>query len=147
MKWSLDHFPPEIVSPILRRLVAKYLGDESQLFENLYLSRGDIQKLLNAGMEIGGHGFTHRPLGKLYYYDQLNELSRCATTLRDLIGRRPLMLSYPSGDFTPITMRIAEHLGFSNAFTIQKCTVESSPGPLEIGRFDCISIPSPAELQ
>ena len=98
-------------------------------------------------MEIGGHGFTHRPLGKLYHRDQFEELRACAETLRGFVGNRALLLSYPSGDFTPITVRIAGHLGFSHAFTIRRASVERSPDPLEIGRFDCNRLPEPGEFQ
>lgn len=140
MKWTLDFLDTNIVSPILGRLVAKHLGDESQLFEKTYLSLDDVHLLLDCGMIIGGHGYTHCVLNGLYYRDQLCELSACAHAIKAVIGPRELMLTYPSGGYTPLTLRLAEHVGFSKAFTITKSFVEDSPGPLEIGRYDCIDL-------
>jgi peptidoglycan/xylan/chitin deacetylase (PgdA/CDA1 family) len=140
MKWTLDHLDADIVSPVLQSLIAKYCGDEKLLFEEFYLSLNDICHLLDNGMIIGGHGYTHQQLNTLSYRDQLCELMACAHAIKAVIGTRELMLSYPSGGYTPLTVRLVKHAGYSKAFTTVKISVEQSSEPLEIGRFDCIDL-------
>ena len=144
LKWTLDHLDPELVTPILRTLIAEHVGSESSLAADMYLNAADVGALLGAGMEVGGHGHTHTPLGQLYYKDQHAEMDSCRTIMRSLIGERPLLLSYPSGSYTPLTLRLAEHMGFSAGLTIRPEPVTQQTPSLELGRYDCTKLPLPA---
>ncbi|MGZ6988913.1 MAG: polysaccharide deacetylase family protein [Thermoanaerobaculia bacterium] len=63
------------------------------------LSADEIRALHAAGVEIGSHGATHRPLTRLSDDDLLRELAGSKDTLERLTGGAVTSFCYPYGDF------------------------------------------------
>lgn len=137
MKWMLDFCDPEIVEPIMADIFNDYIGDEETIFDEIYLSAKDIQKLLDAGMELGVHGHSHRQLGIMTFLKQEEELAKAKKIITPIIKTSPLYLSYPSGSYNPLTLRIAIKHGYEAAITINKHDNLPDTSKYELGRYDC----------
>jgi peptidoglycan/xylan/chitin deacetylase (PgdA/CDA1 family) len=143
LKWMLDYLDQDIMKPVLDDVFGKYFGNEKQIFEDMYLSEADLVLLLSEGMEIGVHGHSHRQLGFLSYFDQDKEIRTAGEIMRPLIGKRPLFMSYPSGSYSPLTIRLLEKYGYDAAVTINKHRNDSETSRFELGRYDCVDITAP----
>lgn len=62
-----------------------------------YLSRAQLLRLREAGMEIGSHGCSHRPLTALPAAEMADELRRSRDLLEQLLGGPVSLLSLPHG--------------------------------------------------
>jgi peptidoglycan/xylan/chitin deacetylase (PgdA/CDA1 family) len=140
LKWMLDYLDQDIMKPVLDDVFAKYLGDERQIFGKLYLSASDIVSLKDEGMEIGVHGHSHRQLGPLTYREQGMELEKAKEIMIPLIGKQPLLMSYPSGSYSPLTIRLLRKFGYRAAATISKHINSPETSEFELGRYDCVDI-------
>ena len=140
MKWMLDYLDPQIIEPILQKVFNKFYPDEESIFDNMYLNRSDIKKMIEAGMEIGVHGYTHRQLGSMTFDEQDKEISAATSALKDIVGSMPLYMSYPSGSYNPLTIRLLKKYNYDAAVTIKKYENSVSTPRYEMGRFDCIDI-------
>ncbi len=140
LKWMLDYIDTSIIDPILDAVFKKHLGEESDYFSSIYLSKSDVDNLIACGIEIGAHGYRHKPLGTLYYSDQEKEVRRVTEDMRLIIGDKPLYMSYPSGSYSPLTMRLLDKYGYTGAVTINKHENTNSTPKYELGRYDCIDV-------
>jgi len=140
LKWTLDHLDYEIVNPIITSIFKRYFKNEAKIAEKLYLSKADIKLMSSKGMEIGTHGFLHKPLGGLYYKDQEAEISKSVGILKKIIGGKPLYMSYPSGSYNPLTIKLLEKYKFAGAVTINKHLNKTPFNKFELGRYDCIDL-------
>lgn len=82
------------------------------------LSPDEVLALRDAGLEIGSHGFSHRPLIELGDADCRDELRRSREVLEALIGRPVRFLAYPRGGHDQRVRRAAERAGFTHAFAL-----------------------------
>jgi peptidoglycan/xylan/chitin deacetylase (PgdA/CDA1 family) len=138
MKWMLDFADASIIDPILDEVFIKYIGDEEAAFDNIYLSNSDMNELLSNGMELGVHGYSHKSLGTLYFKDQEIEIQNATSAIRGIIGNQSLYMSYPSGSYSPLTIRLLEKYGYKAAITINKHDNNKTTPKFELGRYDCI---------
>jgi len=67
--------------------------------------------LIEAGHEIGIHGWIHELNSILPYEAECDLMFRSADQLEKITGVRPVGLRTPSWDFSPNTLRIEEELG------------------------------------
>jgi len=128
---------PDIRKIFIDYLFNKYVtNDESELFEQLYLSVENIKVMMDYGMYFGSHGFSHQWLNKLNYEKQKNEILKSIKFLDDIeVNKNELMISYPFGGYNENTIKILQQnnykLGFStnagkaylsknNAFSLQR---------------------------
>lgn len=140
MKWILDFLDYDIIEPILDKTFEEELGSEHAAFDKLYLSKEDMISLYKEGNEIGAHGRYHRQLGQLSVRDQELELEH-SKEIGSMLGiKETRSISYPSGSYSPLTLRICEKLGFKYGFTIKKHMNSKESETLTLGRFDCVDI-------
>jgi peptidoglycan/xylan/chitin deacetylase (PgdA/CDA1 family) len=137
LKWMLDFLDFDIIDPILSDVFKKYIGDEEEIFDEIYLSGDDLYLLLNEGMEIGVHGHSHRQLGEMSFKEQEHEMVSAKDILMPFVLDKPLYISYPSGSYNPLTLRLAEYYGYEAGVTILKHGNGSSTNRFELGRYDC----------
>lgn len=78
-----------------------------------YCRREQLRELAAAGMEIGGHGHTHRFLADLDDADLDDELARSRGALSDILGQEVVQMSFPGGRTSPRALRAAREAGFS----------------------------------
>lgn len=71
------------------------------------------RRIVDAGHEIGVHGWIHELNSKLEFADERDLLRRSMDTLEEITGKRPTGFRSPSGDFSKNTLQILRELGFS----------------------------------
>lgn len=76
-----------------------------------------IREMVRAGMSIGSHTVSHRPLGNLSIAEAQTELSLSRFALEDMIGQAVQSVSYPRGSYNNDTLKLVEDNGYIDGFT------------------------------
>ena len=87
---------------------------------------------------LGAHTHTHAMLSLLPREAQLAEISRSATTLANITGRRPRFVAYPygsEGDYNTDSYRAAKDAGLEAAFVNHACRFDPKSLPFRIPRY------------
>jgi peptidoglycan/xylan/chitin deacetylase (PgdA/CDA1 family) len=71
------------------------------------------RRIVDAGHEIGVHGWIHELNSKLEGADEFDLLRRSLDTLDKITGKRPVGFRSPSADFSKNTLQIIKELGFA----------------------------------
>ena len=71
-----------------------------------------LQKLKDAGHEIGNHGFFHKDQDKLDYAQNKSEILNNHNLIKELLGVEMNLFAPPSGAYSSITLDVAESLGY-----------------------------------
>jgi peptidoglycan/xylan/chitin deacetylase (PgdA/CDA1 family) len=82
-----------------------------------YLTKFQINSLVNAGMEIGSHSFSHQNMTKLSQYDVIFEFKKSKKIIEDCISREINAFSFPYGKFNKELVLYAQQCGYSKIFT------------------------------
>ena len=83
-----------------------------------YLDASALRELAAMpGVTIGAHGYTHRPLTRLDDVALAEELRRSIDALSDVLGWRPVAMSYPHGAVDGRVVRFVGDAGFKVAAT------------------------------
>ncbi|WP_372617603.1 polysaccharide deacetylase family protein [Falsiroseomonas sp.] len=96
----------------------------------------ELAAMQRAGIAIGGHGMTHRPLTEVS--DAAAELAGCRTRLAELgLGGTSPAFSFPHGRVTPALVAEARAAGFGRCFTSAQHLVSRAglDSPAGIGRL------------
>jgi peptidoglycan/xylan/chitin deacetylase (PgdA/CDA1 family) len=113
---SIDH--PRFFEHLHER--AEVTADVAALGRDLFMSWDQVRELKDAGMEIGGHTYTHPVLSRIPEKAQRDELSRAKERLEAESGGRVRMMAYPVGGrdaFDGVTKRLAREAGYRMAFS------------------------------
>jgi peptidoglycan/xylan/chitin deacetylase (PgdA/CDA1 family) len=98
-----------------------------------------MQELLAAGMQVGAHGYSHRPLGVLDETSTMTELTGSKNFLEDALGISIVNMSYPYGRpgsaVARETVRLAEEAGYQRAALVLFRRVQPADSLLELPRF------------
>ena len=73
----------------------------------------EVQKIYDAGHEIGNHGYSHKDMPTMNYEDILVDIQKCNETIRSITGHSPTLLRAPSGAYDNKTISAAENLGMT----------------------------------
>lgn len=76
------------------------------------LYRDDVDRIVEAGHEVGVHGWIHERNSQLPGDEERRLIEQAVETLTELTGRRPVGLRTPSWDYSPNTLQIVRDLGF-----------------------------------
>ncbi len=79
------------------------------------LNECDLRRLTTLGVEIGGHGHTHRRLDELGDQELAAELTVCRRSLAATTGTEVTSFSYPHGSHDQRTRRAAAAAGYRSA--------------------------------
>ena len=55
----------------------------------------EVQKIYDAGHEIGNHGYSHKDLPTMNYENILLDIQKCNETVRNITGHSPTLLRPP----------------------------------------------------
>lgn len=123
--------------------MAKPLLDKHGYTATLFLITGSVGKkgnltweqlkqLAAAGYEMGSHTVSHLNLTKRggtspqVHQDRVREeLANSFSTLQAKLGRPPVALAYPFGNYDTFTMRAAKDAGYQLAFSIDPGAVDN----------------------
>ncbi|MCI0653154.1 MAG: polysaccharide deacetylase family protein [Methylococcaceae bacterium] len=112
---ALKHRPPEQRSAGTRFIASM----ASELPDDLMMSGAQVKKLVDAGMEIGGHTVSHPILAALDREEARREILDGKNALEKLTGKSVSFFAYPNGkpgrDYTDFHRRILPGLGFKAA--------------------------------
>lgn len=97
----------------------------------LMLDESELRRLVDAGIDVGGHTVNHPILATLSYTDARREIADGANWLARVVGRQPVSFAYPNGrpgrDFDESHMRLVREAGFELAVSTEwNCAVRSS---------------------
>ena len=109
-----------VVLPLLQKynakgsffVINKDMGDETHMNEQ------EIKGLIDAGMELGSHTYSHGPLGKIEEKYLVWELDTSRYWLKKKFdGYIVRTLAYPNGSYNPTVIAAAKKYGFYRALT------------------------------
>jgi len=72
-----------------------------------------VQKIVNAGFEIGSHGHKHDNYSQMTDEEITRQLRTAHTILTETAGREPKLLRLPNGDFDKRVLAIADRMGYT----------------------------------
>lgn len=144
-KRILQHVLEEAVTQkILEELFQRYVKcDSIEIADKLYMTMNEIEKLIELGMYVGSHTYSHKWLNKLPKVAQEREIDLSLDFLR-LVGAptKEWIMCYPYGGYNLDTL---------NILTDRKCVVGLTTKPgmanitsrnrLELDRFDTNDLP------
>lgn len=158
--WQANRFdPPEVIyvkrmlqvglpAALRARLAAGLFSrhvseDESGFAEDLYVSEHELKEMLDGGMEIGSHGYSHNWLNSLGILEQSDDIDRSLALLADLgVAREGFFFCYPYGAYTAETMELLKRRGCGCAMTTKVGLADIDPkGVLEMARIDTNDLP------
>jgi peptidoglycan/xylan/chitin deacetylase (PgdA/CDA1 family) len=143
LQWVL---PESVRSAVTTKLFQEYVSNDERGFaQELYMDISQLRAMLSAGMEIGGHGYNHRWLGKLSSNEQADEIQRTVNLLGSVAGRAPAdwVMCYPFGSYNSETLQLVAGKGCACGVTT-KVGLANISSPLELARFDTNDLPTSA---
>lgn len=132
--------PLDVRARVLDTLFRKHVGEPAEWAKKWYLSADDVRNLQADKHSIGGHGFTHEPLGRLSAEEQVSDLKRSFESLVGVLGRGNYPFSFPYGSFDEGSKEACESAGFAGAFTTQSRWCNESDKAFQIPRIDTINV-------
>jgi peptidoglycan/xylan/chitin deacetylase (PgdA/CDA1 family) len=75
------------------------------------LHRESMRHIVEAGHEVGLHGWIHERNSQLAESDERALMQRSLAALQEITGRRPVGMRTPSWDYSPHTLKLARELG------------------------------------
>ena len=136
---------------ILDELFREHIGDSGEFAAALYLSRGMVREMADAGMTFGFHTENHQVLSRLSRAQQLAEIGHGVRLVRELTGQWSVPFCYPYGHphtYNADTLAILAEVGYSMAFTTVRRPADPVSDPrFELPRFDTRDLPISAGEQ
>lgn len=71
----------------------------------------EVQKIYDAGHEIGNHSYSHKDMPSMNYENISLDIQKCNETVRNITGHSPSLFRAPSGYYDNKTISAAEELG------------------------------------
>jgi peptidoglycan/xylan/chitin deacetylase (PgdA/CDA1 family) len=93
------------------------------------LTEADLGRLAARGVEIGGHGHTHRRLDELGEQELDVELTVCRRSLAAAVGTEITAFSYPFGSHDRRTRQAVAAAGYRCACGVRPAAAASAPQP------------------
>lgn len=112
----------------------------------LMLNEGELHRLAQAGIDVGGHTVNHPILAKLPEDEARREIVDGAGWLARVVGRQPVSFAYPNGrpglDFNAVHMRIARDAGFELAVSTEWGCATRESDPFALPRVSFCDTPA-----
>lgn len=139
--------PFEVRETILDALFQSVVKrEQAQVARELYMTSEDLLALLDAGMDIGGHGATHQWLGALSKSEQQSEVDGTRSMLKQFgLSADRWVMSYPLGNYNVDTIALLQDSGCAAAFTTRQAVIESFAARYEFPRLDTNDLPTNAD--
>jgi peptidoglycan/xylan/chitin deacetylase (PgdA/CDA1 family) len=122
--------------PAIAFVTPSRLGGEDAIGRSL--TWRELEVLIEAGIEIGSHGWTHVPMATLDAGAMAEQAFRSKETLEHITGRRVTAFAYPYGtraDFSAATRRALVDAGYRIAFSSQHGAIHPDTDPLLLPRI------------
>jgi glycosyltransferase involved in cell wall biosynthesis/peptidoglycan/xylan/chitin deacetylase (PgdA/CDA1 family) len=103
------------------------------------LDADGLRDLASAGIEVGSHAMTHRPLPRLEEDEIVTEVAASAQRLESFGLPRPRALSYPHGESSPTVESAAREAGYLAAFTVTPGIADRSASRWALPRVEVLA--------
>jgi len=136
--------PNEIRIKILEKLFEKYVNIQPQKFsEELYMSINELKELLNNGMYVGGHGYSHLRFNEKNRTEQKKEINLTINFLEDIRAQtKNWIMCYPFSSYNYETISLLKEMDCSIGLTINEGINELNiQNNFELLRFDTNDFP------
>jgi peptidoglycan/xylan/chitin deacetylase (PgdA/CDA1 family) len=136
--------PGPVRAAITARLFEEHAGtEEATVAKELYMDLAQLQAMVRAGMEVGGHGADHVWLDSLSRADQAHEIERTVAFLAQVHGHRPVgwVMCYPFGAYNADTLDLLPGVGCALGLTTRVDLVPDLRAPFELARLDTNDLP------
>ena len=130
--------------PALAFAVSKRLGGTNDWDKSLgvppmqLLDADGLRALAKGGVAIGAHSRTHSKLSGLSEDQLADEIGGSLTDLEALGLDRPLLFSYPHGDYDRRVRQAIEDAGLKAAFTVEPNFVQPGQEPYSVPRIEVL---------
>ena len=93
----------------------------SRIDQGGYLTKNEIKKLSdNPLFSIGSHSATHPNFFTASQENQIKEIIQSQTSIRDITGAKPADFCFPSGQYSPDSLKILAQYNFKTAVTTEE---------------------------
>lgn len=136
--------PKGLRSEIVSTLFNSYVGiSQSDFANDLYLSCTDVQNLINAGMYVGSHGFSHLWMNQEDFASQEKEINMSIEFLESVgADISEWIMCYPYGAYNQDTIKIISKKGCVAALTTEVAkAILSRECAFKLPRFDTNDFP------
>lgn len=138
-----------LAQPLRTRLVDEFFAsavaaDPREFGRELYMDAEQLREMVAAGMEVGGHGLSHRWLDQLDEAQQRHEITGSLGFLATLgVPASGRTFCYPYGAYNEVTLRLLAELGCQCAFTTKVGTFQAHAQAdlLQVPRMDTNDFP------
>jgi peptidoglycan/xylan/chitin deacetylase (PgdA/CDA1 family) len=121
-------------------LFERFIGSPTEWARHCYLRWDQLRAMQERGHTIGGHGYSHEPLGRMNAGDQRRDIEAVAAVLNEGLGREARPLSLPFGSFNEMTSRFCREAGFAHAFTTERDWIDAAANLTLLPRIDTIHV-------
>jgi peptidoglycan/xylan/chitin deacetylase (PgdA/CDA1 family) len=130
----------KILNKILESVVSR---TESDLSDELYMSKDELVSLYNRGFTIGSHAASHTRLNCLTYDDQKNELDKSLAALKGIIDNTAQwIMCYPHGAYNEDTLNLLSQMDCALALTTKVGSADiMTQNKYELTRLDTNDFP------
>jgi peptidoglycan/xylan/chitin deacetylase (PgdA/CDA1 family) len=134
----------QIAASLFRKYVTR---DEADFAAGYYMSLGQVRGLIDAGMEIGGHGVVHDWIGAKAGESLRRTLRDSLAFLTLVFGERPAqwLMSYPYGSYNQGAVATLRELDCGAAVTDRLGLADGLDRMLELPRLDTNDLPIGAD--
>ena len=136
--------PPALRSRITCELFTKYVtNDETDFAQSLYASADQLRTMVDEGMHLGSHAYSHTRLGHLSPAEQTEEVRRSIKFLSGLGARTEnWVMCYPHGSYDENIQHVLSENGCVLGLTVESGLVRfGAENPLLLPRLDTNDIP------
>jgi peptidoglycan/xylan/chitin deacetylase (PgdA/CDA1 family) len=118
-------------------------SDEHVFADELYATEDQLRIMIDAGMSVGGHGFSHSWLNKLSPVEQQFEITQSHEWLKKIgATSKHFVFCYPYGGYNQVTKDLLKAEGCAAAFTTKVGLAELTAGDmLDVMRLDTNDLP------
>lgn len=99
-----------------------------------YMGPATLRDLCDAGVEIGSHARTHRPLDQMPPTEAHAEISESKATLEDLLGVPCRSFAYPHGWYTASLRQQLPAAGYTSGCAVKNALSHWNDDPFAIAR-------------
>src|SRR3990167_493322 len=136
LKESLIALPAEDRNSFIDSVFGQLYGDETQIFDELFMSAENVKEMHENGMTIGSHTYSHQALDGRDRMDQALDIERGMEVVSDIVNAPVKALSYPHGRYDKNTLEILEEKKFSWAVILGGRAVKARDHKFCIPRYD-----------
>lgn len=72
-----------------------------------------VRQIVDAGHELGNHGYSHKAHSSLSFEDNVAEIKKCHEIVYGICGVKMDIFAPPSGDYNETTLKAASSLGYT----------------------------------